>query len=124
MPRLITGLLFVVLFALAAFVQRDDIDTQEWTSYFWIGVYGAAAVLSLLFAVGFLPRWLAWTVAIAAFGWAAGIIAPMWPPTAAWSPEEQFLAEEVREAGGVTLIGLWMIVAGCCGRRRKKAAAP
>ena len=49
-----------VLFAWAAYVQINDPD-----SGIWIAVYGAAALGSLLFALGKLPSWLGLIMGIA-----------------------------------------------------------
>lgn len=54
----------------------------------------------------------------AAFAWAGGVIATVWPPSADWRPDNQFLSEEVRETGGLTLIGPWLFIAGIFRRKR------
>lgn len=56
--------------------------------------------------------------AVAAFAWAGGVIATVWPPSADWRPDDQFLSEEVRETGGLALIGLWLFIAGIFRRKR------
>lgn len=118
MARVITGLLFTLLFAAAAFVQRDDADGE---SVFWIAAYGLVAVLSLLFAAGVLPRRVAWPVAVAALAAAGGLAVQQHLSGEPWNPKTQFLAEAVREAGGMAVIGLWLIAAGAVGVRRRAA---
>ena len=61
-----------VLFAWAAYVQINDPD-----SGIWIAVYGAAALGSLLFALGKLPSWLGLIMGI---GFLAGAFLS-WPDT-------------------------------------------
>ncbi len=119
MARAITGLLFAILFAVAAYVQLDDADGE---SRFWIAAYAAAAVMSLLFAAGVLPRRLAWPVGVAALSAAGGLAVRQHLSGDPWNPETQFLAETVREAGGMALIGGWLLVAGAVGRRRRGGA--
>jgi hypothetical protein len=116
MARIITGLAFTLLFAVAAFVQMNDADGE---STFWIAVYAVAALLSLLFTFRLLPRMLAWPVAGAALAAAAALAVQHQRSGDPWNPETQFLAEKVREAGGMALIGVWLFVAGTI--RRKKA---
>ncbi|MHC4810087.1 MAG: transmembrane 220 family protein [Planctomycetota bacterium] len=117
MARVITGLLFALLFAAAAFVQRDDADGE---SVFWIITYGVVAVFSLLFAAGVLPRRLAWPVAVTALAVAGGLAVQQHLSGEPWNPDTQFLAETVREAGGMTLIGVWLLAAGAVGCRRRQ----
>jgi uncharacterized membrane protein (UPF0136 family) len=120
MARMITGVLFAILFAAAAYVQRDDADGE---STFWIAVYAAAAMMSLLFAAGFLPRRVAWPVGVAALAAAGGLAVRQHLGGEPWNPETQFLAETVREAGGMALIGGWLMVAGAIGCRRPRGSA-
>lgn len=115
MARIITGLVFTLLFAVAAFVQLNDADGE---STFWIILYSCVALCSLLFAFRLLPRMLAWPVAGAAFAAAVALAIQHQRSGQPWNPESQFLAEKVREAGGMVLIGGWLFVAGAI--RRKK----
>ncbi len=52
--------LMTALFLWAAFVQLNDPDAA-----LWIGIYGLAAAISLLFALGRLPSWIALLLGIA-----------------------------------------------------------
>ena len=111
----ILSLLFALLFAGAAWVQRNDPDPE-----IWMAIYGGGAILSAFNAFGLLPRGLA---ALGAFGFlgAAGWLGWKFHQTGQdWNPENQFLAEEVREAGGVAVIGLWCLVMTCMPRKKSK----
>lgn len=120
MARLIAGVFFALLFAVAAWVQRDDPDGE---TTFWIAAYAAVAVLSLMFAFRILPRVFAWPVALTALAGAAGVALQFSQTGEPWNPPEQFLAEEAREAGGLALAGVWLIVAGSIPRRRREPRA-
>ena len=56
----IFAFIMALLFAWAAYVQINDPDSGT-----WIAVYGAAALGSLLFALGKLPSWLGLIMGIA-----------------------------------------------------------
>jgi hypothetical protein len=99
------------LFALAAAVQFNDPDPIR-----WITIYGAACALSL---VVFFRRRLwpaaAVTVLVVAVGWAA-LIALGGPDVSeyrhmfdAWEMKSPSV-EEAREASGLLIVAVWMIV--------------
>jgi len=98
------GLFMATLAAAAAVVQMNDPDALHWV----VG-YAVSTVTSLLFVGRVLPRGLALFVAGAYTGWAIGIAEHFLPADRPWNPEDQFLAEEVREMGGLAIFALWSL---------------
>ena len=66
------GFVFTILFAWAAALQYNDPDP-----YFWYGVYGIAALVSMAFAIQKLPFSVALLIALVYF--IGGIVS--WPAT-------------------------------------------
>ena len=101
MPGLvrIANLVMLVLFLFWAGFQYNDPD-----GLVWMGVYGAAAIACVLYMMGRLPRTLALLYMGLCFVWAA----VLWIAViASW---EFFFEERGREAMGLMICGIWMIV--------------
>jgi Transmembrane family 220, helix len=100
-----------VLFAFAAAVQVNDPDPIR-----WIAMYGAACALSLVVLFGRRPvRVAALAVSAVAIAWAA-LIALGGPVASdyehmldAWEMKSASV-EEAREASGLLIVAVWMIV--------------
>jgi hypothetical protein len=113
--------LFAAAFALSAAVQWNDPDPLP-----WIGIYGAALVLSLLAVSGRPPGWQATVVFLIAGIWALSL-SPSLPRLA--EPEVRGLhmragdvtAEEARECGGllVVMAGSLLVSMDANARRRR-----
>jgi hypothetical protein len=115
----LASLLFAALFALGAAVQYNDPDPLR-----WMLLYGAAAVTSLLAALGRLHWAAPGAVALVALLWAAaltsrvlGVVAPA-ELVSAWEMEDTRI-EEGREMYGLLIIGGWMGVLALATRRRR-----
>jgi hypothetical protein len=96
------------LFAFSVYLQLNDPDPER-----WMAVYGAAALVCLLYVFGRCPAWLAGLVTAVALAWAA-----VWAPRvvgvthvkdmfAEWHMTKGNVhAEEGRELGGLAIIVL------------------
>jgi hypothetical protein len=108
---------FAVLFAVCVLLQLNDPD-----SVLWMAMYGAAAVSSAA-----VPHWrrgwfAAAAVAAVAALWAVGLwsgVAGAVETSDLWRKmsEKGGRIEEMREAGGLTVVALWLAVAAWLGRR-------
>jgi Transmembrane family 220, helix len=104
-------LTMALLFAFAAAVQFNDPDPMR-----WIAIYGAACALSL---VVFFRRHVSASAAVAVFiiamGWAALIACGGPAPSeygqmfAAWEMKSPSV-EQAREASGLLIVAVWMMV--------------
>lgn len=101
MPGLvrIANLVMLVLFLFWAGFQYNDPD-----GLVWMGVYGAAAIACVLYVMGRLPQMLALMYAGLCLVWASAL----WIAVIARS--EFFFDESGREAMGLMICGIWMIV--------------
>jgi hypothetical protein len=111
-----------VVFALAAFVQWNDPDPL-----LWIALYGLAAALSLSAAAG---RFWLWPSAAAAALYLAGMLSLL--PALADARASAFTAwkmrdasdEEAREALGLAICAVWMIVLIVRARAERRRTGP
>jgi hypothetical protein len=107
-----------LLFAFAAAVQVNDPDPIR-----WIAIYGAACALSLVVsfrrrpmpvaALAVLAAAMTWAALIAFGGPAASDYGHMFDTWEMKSPS----VEEAREASGLLIVAVWMIVLLIRGRR-------
>lgn len=107
-----------LLFLAGAVVQWNDPDPLG-----WILMYLAAAVACLGFRRGAWARPMAILTLVAATAWAAWIMANMshWvPPSQMFEPMESRggAVEMAREAWGLAIIALWMLLLVWAGRKR------
>jgi hypothetical protein len=112
---------FAVLFAVCVLLQLNDPDPMVWMS-----MYGAAALSSAA-----VPHWrrgwvVAALVAVVAAVWGAAlwsVVAGTVETSDLWRKmsEKGGRVEEMREAGGLTIVALWLGVAAGIGRRRTAA---
>ena len=112
-------LVFAGLFVLSAAVQYNDPDPVR-----WMLLYGAAAVVSLLVALGRATWTMAAAVALVALIWAA-TLAPavlgtvgMGELVQAWEMKDTRI-EEGREMYGLLIVAAWMGVLAVIERRRR-----
>lgn len=108
---------FAILFFLCAAIQYNDPDPLQ-----WMAIYGAAAVISTVVAIQGRIAWF-WPAFVAgiALVWGLGLapalgrIAPneLMATMKAGSPQ----IEESREALGLFLVAVWMIVVALAARR-------
>lgn len=113
---------FAVLFAVCVLLQLNDPDPVV-----WMAMYGAAAL-----SAAAVPYWRrGWVVAAVVAAVAAAWALALWSGVAGavetsdlWRKmsEKGGRVEEMREAGGLTIVALWLGAAAWIGRRR--AAAP
>lgn len=109
---------FAVLFAACVLLQLNDPDPVA-----WMAMYGAAAVSSAA-----VPYWRrGWLVAAVVAAVAALWAVSLWTGVAGavetsdlWRKmsEKGGRVEEMREAGGLTIVALWLAAAAWLGRRR------
>ena len=107
----VLDLTMVLLFAFAAAVQFNDSDPIR-----WIAIYSTACALSLIVLVKRrVPQTAAIAAAVAALVWAA-LIAFGGPAASeyghmfdAWEMKSASV-EEAREASGLLIVAVWMIV--------------
>ena len=100
----IIGIVFVILFAWAAYVQNNDPDASSWYI-----VYGLAAIVSALFAIGRLTATVAFFLCLVAMVGAYFV----WPTTFegfAIGEGDIENIERGREAGGLIVIAIVMLV--------------
>ena len=96
-----------LVFAYSAAVQVNDPDPVR-----WLLLYGTASSVCALHAVTRVPRWVPWTLAAVAIGWAATIL-----PSVAASAD--FTGNEgERELAGLLLVAAAGVVLG----RRRSAS--
>jgi len=115
--RTLSGLM-AVLFAVAVAVQFNDPDPAQ-----WMAIYGAALAVSILVAArGSVPLYLPAAVGSIALVW--GLLLASGNGATASVYEHMFDAwemknttiEEAREASGLLLVFLWMLIV-CFGAR-------
>lgn len=99
------ALLMAALALAAAVAQLDDPD-----AWHWVAGYAVAALASVLFVARVLPKSAAWFLGGLYAGWLIAIAVRFVPSGAEWNPEGQFLAEEVREMGGLAIFGTWTVI--------------
>lgn len=109
------GLAVANYFMLAAFLFSAIVQYNDPDPWRWIGVYGLAAILSILFARGKFPWIGAAALGLLALIW-AGFIAPsvigktslvdIFRSYEMKSPE----VELAREMGGLLIVAVWMAV--------------
>lgn len=116
----ILGYLMTILFLFAAVVQYNDPD-----GLLWMGIYGAAAILTVLFIL----QKISWpTLGIAA---AVSLLAAVVVGVAALNEGAIASAfrtwqmhsvgqEKAREAGGLLLTGAWLLAATLRVRKRQR----
>jgi Transmembrane family 220, helix len=102
----------LLIFLLCVAVQYNDPDPLR-----WMAIYGGAAVCCILFVVvRKVPSYLPAGVGLVALIWAFLILRDVWGRTI---PIKEVFAtihmlspgvEEVREIGGLLIVGFWMIV--------------
>ena len=110
--------LMAVLFAAAVAVQFNDLDPLR-----WMAVYGAALTVSILAAVrGRVPVALPATVGGIALAWGLLLVGHSSATFRiyqhmfdAWEMKNTSI-EEAREASGLLLVSLWMLIV-CLGAR-------
>jgi hypothetical protein len=112
---------FAVLFAVCVLLQYNDPDPLR-----WMALYGAAAVASA--AVPYWRRgWIAAVlVGLVAAAWALWLwahvlgfveVGDLWRKMS----EKGGKVEEMREAGGLTIVAAWLCMSAWIGRRRDAA---
>jgi hypothetical protein len=111
------NVLMAVLFLLAVVAQYNDPDPLR-----WMAIYGAAcAVCAAVAWIGGVPRALPAAVAIVALAWSAAIAAAgargadYASMFAAWEMRSPAV-EQAREATGLLLVAVWMVVVALRGR--------
>lgn len=104
----IANLFFALLFLYAAIVQYNDPDLLR-----WMAIYGAACLVSALYALRPTPRWPSGAVASAAAIWAL-ILLPQVLRAGDYTG-----TEIERETGGLLIVALWM---GFLWTRRRAAS--
>lgn len=124
-PRwlVVLDLMFAGLFVVAAALQYNDPDPVR-----WMALYGGAAVSTVL-ALHTRRGWL--------LAGAVGLVAAVWGgllwvevigrviPSDLWRKmsEKGGAVEELREAGGLTIVCTWLSVSSLVGWRRARDAA-
>lgn len=114
--RILNGF-FLVAFLLSIAVQHNDPDPLR-----WMVLYGAAAACCLAWERRWGPRWLPALPCVVALGWLVLVLADI-PPGAEILPAmsdwhmKSGGSEELREAGGLLLVGTWMAALGWRPRR-------
>ena len=109
------------LFLFGAAVQFNDPDPLRWAA-----IYLAAAVASILAALGRRPRILPLAVLLVAAGWAValapGVVGhvPFFAMFGDWEMRDRGV-EESREMYGLLIIGAWMAVLTVLGFRRVRS---
>ncbi len=112
------NLVFAALFVVSAGIQHNDPDPLR-----WIALYGAAAVATV--AALHVPR--AWVAAallgLVAAAWAASLwydVSGHVEASDAWRKmsEKGGKVEALREAGGLTIVAVWLAISTLAGRRR------
>ncbi len=106
----VANYLMLAAFLFSAIVQYNDPDPWR-----WIGVYGLAAILSILFALRQFPWLVAAALGLVALIW-AGFLAPS--VVGKTSPGAIFRSYEMkspevelaREMGGLLIVAVWMAV--------------
>jgi len=106
--------LMAVLFAIAVVVQFNDSDPLR-----WVGVYGAALIVSILAAVrGGVPVVLPATVGGIALAWGLVVMGHSGATLRtyqhmfeAWEMKNTSI-EEAREATGLLIVFFWMAIVG------------
>jgi hypothetical protein len=114
------NILFVVLFVISAGLQYNDPDPIRWAA-----LYTGAAVAT----VAALHTRRGWIAALAIVAIAAVWGATLWYSVAGhvqfsdfWRKmsEKGGKVEEMREAGGLTIVAVWLTVSGLAGLRRSR----
>ena len=106
------------LFALCVALQYNDPDPIR-----WMLIYGAAMVISILLPPNRDAAKIGVLAGAAALVWAAMLIIPIWDkvsPSDAWlkMSEKGGAVEELREAGGLAIEGVWLALASWYRLRR------
>lgn len=111
--------LMILLFATSAIAQINDPDP-----FFWVFIYSAASVISLLYATGKLQVWLAAVLTVFAGTWALTVA-----PDLTYSgfryifDEIQMRAigvEAAREFSGLIIIAIWAATLAIKTRKQKE----
>jgi hypothetical protein len=106
----VLNLVFLALYILSAAVQYNDPDPMR-----WIALYGAAAVACIVAMSRPAPRWLSALVAAFSIAWIALLVPRVLGQVGISEMfQERGMAtmaiEEGREAIGLILVVIWMIV--------------
>ena len=118
----ICNIVFAVAFLLATAVQYNDPDP-----YIWMPAYLTAFACCVAFARGRLRAWVAYGVAGVALLWSLTLVPTVIthpPPLADVFGDVKMYApgvEEAREAGGLWLIGAWLLTLARASVRREAA---
>jgi hypothetical protein len=114
------NLLFAALFVVSAGLQHNDPDPLR-----WVALYGAAAGATVV-ALHVRGAWAAAALlGLVAAAWAAflwyGVNGHV-EASDAWRKmsEKGGKVEELREAGGLTIVAAWLAVSTLAGRRRSR----
>jgi hypothetical protein len=106
------------LLATCAVLQYNDPDPAR-----WMAIYGAGALLSAALPGRRAAALPAVLVGLAALAWAAYLVHRTWgeiglADLTGRMSEKGGAVEEGREAGGLALMGAWLVAAGALRRRR------
>jgi len=110
--------LMAALFALCVALQYNDPDPIR-----WMVIYGVAMVLSVLLPIQRDAAKAGLVAGLAALVWTVVLLIPIWDTV---SPSDAFLkmsekggaVEELREAGGLAIEGVWLVLASWYRLRR------
>ncbi|MCB1174625.1 MAG: transmembrane 220 family protein [Leptospiraceae bacterium] len=113
---------FLVAFLFSVAVQYNDPDPVV-----WMLIYGAAALVCLLFLLGRLPRWTAAVPGVISLIWALLLLPDIASSNAELSTQAVFgtaqmineRVELVREMGGLLIVCCWMGVLSLVQHRRR-----
>lgn len=114
------NVLFAAMFVLSAGLQYNDPDPAA-----WIAIYGGAAVATLAalhLRGGWVTAVAVGLVAAAWAGWLWSSVAGQVEATDLWRKmsEKGGKVEELREAGGLTIVAVWLAVSARAGWRRSR----
>ncbi len=123
MGRIVAALM-ALLFMLAAYLQLNDPDPVG-----WMAMYGAAALVTALYAAGRCPAWLAGVVTAVALAWSTVIAQRVLGKTTlsemltSWKMAgNNTYAEQGRELGGLLFVVVACgLIAVVVARRRRGA---
>ncbi|MBA3460155.1 MAG: transmembrane 220 family protein [Deltaproteobacteria bacterium] len=114
----LTCWVMAALFALCVALQHNDPDPLR-----WMLIYGAALVVSVLLPMYRAAAKVGAILGAAALVWTVMLLIPIWDKV---SPSDAFLkmsekggaVEDLREAGGLAIEGLWLALASWYRLRR------
>ncbi len=112
--RVLNGL-FLLAYALSVLVQFNDPDPWQ-----WVALYGAAALMCLLWYRNALPRWLPLCLLIISLVWIGTLLPALRDVSVADIFDSLGMktraVEEAREIGGLALVAVW---SGVLARRER-----